>query len=81
MVNHATGNLKPITKFPARKWDTKKRLLASIDLAKKLIDYCPITKFEDGLEANIDWFKSNWEKIQVAADFPLGMSSAVRKKT
>lgn len=79
MVNHATGNLKPITKFPTRKWDTKKRLLASIDLAKKLIEYQPITSFEDGLEANIDWFKSNWEKIQVASDFPLGMSSAVRK--
>ena len=36
MVNKATGNKTKITRFPARKWDTKKRLLASIDLAKNL---------------------------------------------
>ena len=80
MVIEATGNSTPITQYPARKWDTKKRLLASIDLANKLIDYKPITSFEDGLKANVDWFKTNWEKIQKAADFPVGMSSAVRKK-
>ena len=28
----------------------------------------------------MEWFKTNWEKIQAAADFPVGMSSAVRKK-
>ena len=80
MVNKATGNKTPITKFPARKWDTKKRLLASIDLATKLIDYKPKTKFEDGLSSNMEWFRLNWDNIQVAADFPVGMSSAVRKK-
>jgi len=79
MVNNAAGNSTPITQFPPRKWDTKKRLLASIELAHKLIDYKPITSFEDGLKANVDWFKTNWEKIQKAADFPVGMSSAVRK--
>ena len=80
MVNSVTGNQIPVTKFPPRKWDTKKRLLASIELASKLINYQPTTKFEDGLKANIEWFKNNWEKIQAAADFPVGMSSAVRKK-
>ena len=80
MVNDATGNTTPITQYPARKWDTKKRLLASIELANELIDYNPITKFEDGLKANMQWFDNNWEKIQLAADFPIGMSSAVRKK-
>ncbi len=79
MVNKATGNPKPIKKFPSRKWDTKKRLLASIDLAEKIIHYKPITNFEDGLNANMKWFKNNWKKIQSAADFPVGMSSAVRK--
>ena len=79
IVNKATGNKTPITKYPARKWDTKKRLLASIDLATKLIDYKPTTKFEDGLRANMQWFKTNWDEIQTAADFPIGMSSAVRK--
>ena len=51
-----------------------------MDLAGKIIDYRPITKFEKGLKANIEWFKINWETIQNAADFPIGMSSAVRKK-
>jgi nucleoside-diphosphate-sugar epimerase len=80
MVNNATGNATPITKFPPRKWDTKKRLLASIDLAGKLIDYKPIISFEEGLKSNFDWFNNNWDKIQQVADFPVGMSSAVRKK-
>jgi len=80
MVNQATGNETPITRFPPRKWDTKKRLLASIELAAKLIDYRPIISFEDGLRSNFEWFKNNWKDIQQAADFPIGMSSAVRKK-
>ena len=80
MIIDATGNSTPVTQYPARKWDTKKRLLASIEHAGKLIDYKPITRFEDGLKANVDWFKTNWENIQLAADFPVGMSSAVREK-
>jgi len=32
------------------------------------------------LKSNFDWFNNNWDKIQQAADFPVGMSSAVRKK-
>ena len=80
MVNNATNNVTPIARFPARKWDTKKRLLASIDLARKLIDYKPQTKFEEGLKENIKWFKMNWDMIEKVADFPIGMSSAVRKK-
>jgi len=79
MINEATDNSTPITQYPARKWDTKKRLLASIELAGKLINYSPIINFEDGLKANVEWFKTNWDKIQMAADFPIGMSSAVRK--
>jgi nucleoside-diphosphate-sugar epimerase len=79
MVNEATGNSTGIAHYPARKWDTKKRLLASIDLAAELIDYQPTTKFEEGLIANMEWFKTNWDNIQAAADFPVGMSSAVRK--
>ena len=79
MVNEATSNETPIKQFPARKWDTKKRLLASIELAEKLIDYKPTTKFVDGLSENMNWFKLNWDIIKNAADFPVGMSSAVRK--
>ena len=80
MVNNSTGNSAPTTKYPRRIWDTKKRLLASIELAGKLINYKPITSFEEGLKHNFEWFKNNWEEIKIAADFPIGMSSAVRKK-
>ena len=79
MVCKSTGNTTPITKFPPRKWDTKKRLLASIELAGNLIDYKPIVSFEDGLNENFKWFSNNWNEVQLSADFPVGMSSAVRK--
>ena len=57
----------------------QKRLLASIELAGELIDYNPIISFEDGLNENFKWFSNNWATVQLSADFPVGMSSAVRK--
>lgn len=81
MVNKATGNKKPIHQFERRKWDTKPRLLASIEKAEKLVDYKPRVNFNEGFKNNIEWFKDNWNHIEAVADFPPGMSSAVRKKT
>lgn len=78
MVNEATGNETPINHKQRRKWDTKPRLLASIEKAKELIDYEPLVFFEEGFKANINWFKENWELIEKYADFPPGMSSAVK---
>ena len=78
MVNEATGNRAGITFVERRKWDTKPRLLASIEKAKDLVGYRPIVGFEEGFEKNVEWFRDNWEQIQAAADFPPGMSSAVR---
>lgn len=79
MVNDATGNKKEIIFRERRKWDTKPRLLASIDKAKQLIGYEPIVEFEEAFKANIEWFRDNLEKIELLADFPPGMNSAVRK--
>jgi dTDP-D-glucose 4,6-dehydratase len=53
-------------------------LLASIDKAKELIGYQPISDFEDGFKKNIEWFADNWSLIQDYADFPPGMSSALK---
>lgn len=78
MVNKATGNKAPITYLERRKWDTKPRLLACIDKAKKLVGYEPLVGFEEGFKTNIEWFRDNWEHILEVADFPPGMSSAVR---
>ncbi len=78
MVNRVTGNVTPINYKPKRKWDTKSRLLASIEKAERLVNYKPIIPFEEGFRTNIDWFRDNWDMINELADFPPGMSSAVR---
>lgn len=78
-VNVATKNKAEITYRPRRKWDTKPRLLASIVKAEKLIQYKPLFSYEEGFKNNIEWFSDNWEMIEKMADFPPGMSSAVRK--
>ena len=76
-INLLTGNTAGISRAPARIWDTKKRLLASIDRAKELLGYEPKMEFEEGLHNTIQWFKDHWDDIQRDADFPPGTSSAV----
>lgn len=78
MINSQVGNQAGITFTERRKWDTKPRLLASVERAKSLIGYQPNTPFEDGLKQAIAWFKDNWDLIAAAARFGPGMSSAVR---
>ena len=78
LVNKTTKNKTSIIFKPVRRWDTKKRLLASIKKAQKLIDYKPVGNFEDGFNENINWIKENWSIIEELADFPPGISSAVR---
>jgi len=79
IINKATGNKKGIQFVQRRKWDTKSRLLASIDRARKLIGYEPKIPFEEGLKNTIDWFKEKWDKIEGSARFSPGISSAVRE--
>jgi nucleoside-diphosphate-sugar epimerase len=77
-VNELTGNKAGIMRVERRAWDTKKRMLASIDRAKNMLGYQPKMDFEDGLIATVDWFRAHWEEIQRDAEFPPGMSSAAR---
>jgi len=44
-----------------------------------VIGYEPIVDFEEGFQATIELFRDNWDRIEAAAAFPPGMSSAVRK--
>ncbi len=81
MINTATGNRSGVRLAQRRKWDTKSRLLASVDRAYDLIGYEPRTSFEEGLERTIDWFRKNWERIEASARFGPGISSAVREVT
>jgi nucleoside-diphosphate-sugar epimerase len=79
MIIEATGSKAGIKFAPRRRWDTKKRLLASVDKARGLIGYAPDTPFEQGLEQTVAWFRDNWDRIHDAASFGPGMSSAVRQ--
>jgi nucleoside-diphosphate-sugar epimerase len=84
LINDLTGNKAGIISSTRRKWDTKSRLLASIDRAREVLGYEPKTQFKEGLENTIRWFREEWDHIESAASFPPGMSSAVRdlpKKT
>jgi UDP-glucose 4-epimerase len=78
MVNKLTGNTAGLLYTDRRKWDTKSRLLASVDRARELLGYDPKTTFEDGLKTTIQWFTDNWDHISRDAEFPPGMSSAVK---
>ncbi len=80
MINEAVGNKAGVNHVGKRKWDTKNRLLASVDKAKKLIGYEPKMPFEQGLEEAIKWFKTNWDNVEASAAFGPGVSSAVRDK-
>ena len=77
-VNELTNNSAGIQFLQRRKWDTKSRLLASIDRAKSLLGYEPKTSFNEGLGNTVEWFRSQWANITGSASFTPGMSSAVR---
>lgn len=79
MINQITGNEAGIKFAQRRKWDTKPRLLASIDRARELIGYNPATCFEEGLQHTIQWFHDHWDRIEASARFGPGISSAVRE--
>jgi len=79
-VNEAVGNGAGIRFLSRRKWDTKSRLLASIDRARELIGYEAKTPFREGLEATVRWFREKWPQIEQSAAFTPGMSSAVRNE-
>jgi nucleoside-diphosphate-sugar epimerase len=68
-INELTGN-KSDTKFkPKRDWDKSTRRRASIEKARKTVDYIPRTDIQKGLNQVNHWFKSNWENIAASAQF------------
>ncbi|MBU4139321.1 MAG: NAD-dependent epimerase/dehydratase family protein [Euryarchaeota archaeon] len=69
MINNITGNESGIVYMERRDWDVKNRLLSSIEKAKRLLDYKPQMKFEDGLKNVHGWFVENRENINRSAEF------------
>jgi len=80
-VNEIVGNKAGIMEAPRRKWDTRDRLLASVDRARDLLGYVPRMPFEEGLKHTIKWFEDNWDDILRDAEYPPGTSSAVQGLT
>jgi UDP-glucose 4-epimerase len=77
-INEMTGNRAGICFAERRKWDTKPRLLGSIERARELIGYQPTTSLANGLRVTMNWFEENWDRIEEAARFGPGASAAVR---
>lgn len=69
LVNELTGNKAGLVYIERRKWDTKDRLLASVDKAQRLIGYEPKMDFREGLTRTVAWFRDNWGEIQASARF------------
>ena len=78
MINALTGNQAGVMFYDKRKWDTKSRILASIEKAKDLLGYQPQTPFEKGLKHTLDWFRGNWDAINGSVSFGPGMSAAIK---
>jgi UDP-glucose 4-epimerase len=69
MINKITGNESGIVYMERRDWDVKNRLLSSIDKAKRLLDYKPQMKFENGLKNVHGWFVEHQDDIKISAEF------------
>lgn len=69
MVNDITGNKAGIKFTERRNWDAKKKLLSSIDKAKRILAYEPKTSFNEGLEMVYKWFVDNKKNIEKSAEF------------
>jgi nucleoside-diphosphate-sugar epimerase len=78
-VNEVVGNNAGLRTLPRRRWDTKPRLVAAIDRAREILGWEPEIDLEQGLAETVHWFRDNWSRIEPAARFGPGTSSAVRE--
>ena len=68
-INELTENPAGVAFKERRKWDTKTRLLASVDKAGQVLGYEPQTEFRQGLTNTVRWFQDNWSLIETSARF------------
>ncbi len=68
-INEITGNDSGIVFTTRRNWDKKTRLLASIEKARRILNYEPKMDFKKGLEHVNVWFKENWQNIKDSTAF------------
>jgi len=71
-----SGSKSQVVVGSKRKWDTKDRLLASTEMAFRLIGFKSSMDFDEGLKITIEWMKNNLDNIKLSAKFGPGISSA-----
>ncbi len=69
IINRLTGNRAGITSVAKRTWDRSTRRRASIEKARRILDYSPYLDIESGIGLTIKWFKENWQSIKEDATF------------
>jgi len=69
LINKITGNDGNIKFIDRRQWDVKKRLLSSIEKAKRVLNYQPKIEFSAGVKKVYEWFLNNKKQIFSSAEF------------
>jgi UDP-glucose 4-epimerase len=67
-INDLTGNTSGIVFKEKRDWDQKDRLLASIEKARRILDYEPQMDFKTGLKNTHSWFVENKKNIEISCN-------------
>lgn len=60
LINKLAGNKAGIRFDRKRKWDRIMKRIANIEKSKKVLNYSPMTSFEEGLEKTFVWFKAKY---------------------
>ena len=68
-VNEITGNRAGIVFKPRRDWDRAIRRRASIEKARRILEYQPKTDMKTGLRKVYEWIKENYENIKQSVRF------------
>jgi nucleoside-diphosphate-sugar epimerase len=68
-VNELTGNEAGIVFRPRRDWDKVMRRRASIEKARKILDYEPKTDIKTGLKRTYEWILENKDRIEQIVKF------------
>ncbi len=68
-VNEITENPAGIIHVGRRNWDIHHRRWASIEKAKRMLNYEPMTDLYSGLLKTVRWFKENWTPILSSVRF------------
>jgi len=69
LVNRLTENKEGVVFHDKRDWDKSTRRRASIDKARKLLNYHPSPDMERGVGLTVKWMKDNWDMIKQDALF------------